>query len=231
MVIIGLIALWLGDRCNRARDQRRALEAVARSGGSVCFDWEPALTSDWISPMVSKPGGAPPAPEWLRRRLGDEFFQEVVYVRLGRGPLQERDFEAIGRLGSVRGLNLHMTRFDGAWLVHLRGLAGLRGLGLAMTAVGDDDLEPIARLPMLEDLTLHWTKVGDDGVAKLGRLRRLRILTLSHTRVTDRSLGPLGSLIGLEDVSLNDTGISPEGAERLRRALPRAKIEHSESVR
>src|SRR5262249_55579151 len=60
MVFIGLIALWLGDRCNRARDQRRALEAVARSGGSVRFDWEPAPTSSWISPTASKPGGGPP---------------------------------------------------------------------------------------------------------------------------------------------------------------------------
>ena len=45
--------------------QRRAVAAIRRAGGGVGYDHK----------------GRPWAPAWLRKRLGDEFFQEVTSVQ------------------------------------------------------------------------------------------------------------------------------------------------------
>jgi hypothetical protein len=54
--------------------------------------------------------------------------------------------------------------------------------------------------------------------------RYLQSLDLSLTRVTDAGLGNLVQLRNLEVLNLLDTQISPEGLDRLKKELPRAKI-------
>jgi hypothetical protein len=40
MLVIVVVAGWLGWICNRARVQREAVAAIEAAGGMVSFDWE-----------------------------------------------------------------------------------------------------------------------------------------------------------------------------------------------
>src|SRR4051812_23498883 len=74
LLVLGL-GLWLGWQARRVRLQREAVAAVEEYGGFVRYDWEfvdgrPATDA------------APRVPGWLRRAVGDAYFQEVVEVNM-----------------------------------------------------------------------------------------------------------------------------------------------------
>ena len=76
-LLLTALAVWLGVVVNRAREQRDAVEAIRELGGAVVYDWQPASHKPtWRSNKAPKPGG----PDWLRRIVGDYFFQEVRRV-------------------------------------------------------------------------------------------------------------------------------------------------------
>jgi hypothetical protein len=90
LLVLG-IAVWLGWIVNKARRQREAVAALQKFGGFVHYDWE------FIDGPVKVPQGnllwmpswgkftstrKPWAPDWLRRALGDEYFQSIAHVSL-----------------------------------------------------------------------------------------------------------------------------------------------------
>lgn len=70
LVLLTIGCLWLGWKTERVREQRETVQAIEALGGFVRYDWE-------CYPASSE---APPGPVWLRRMIGDEFFQEPVSV-------------------------------------------------------------------------------------------------------------------------------------------------------
>ena len=91
LLVILVIALWLGWIVNKARQEREAVAALQKFGGLVHYDWEfvngpvkvPRGNSIWM-PSWGKftPGGKPWAPNWMRRTVGDDYFQSIVHVSL-----------------------------------------------------------------------------------------------------------------------------------------------------
>ena len=91
LLLILAIALWLGWIVNKARQQREAVAALQKFGGFVHYDWEfvdgpvkvPRGNRLWM-PSWGKftPGRKPWAPDWMRRALGDEYFQSIAHVSL-----------------------------------------------------------------------------------------------------------------------------------------------------
>src|SRR4051794_4738222 len=75
MLVVLCSGSWIGWQVNKARRQREAVEAVKQYGGWVHYDWE------LVNGRVAK-GTKPHAPVWLRKLLGDEFFQEIAEVNL-----------------------------------------------------------------------------------------------------------------------------------------------------
>jgi hypothetical protein len=78
-IILMALAVWLDVAVNWAREQREAVKAIETLGGSVGYDWQdvPLAPDDVFSldgPLT------PPGPAWLRRLVGDEFFQDAVEV-------------------------------------------------------------------------------------------------------------------------------------------------------
>ena len=67
------------------------MAALQKFGGFVHYDWEfvngrvkaPRCNSLW-KPSWGKftPEGKPWAPDWMRRALGDEYFQSLTHVSL-----------------------------------------------------------------------------------------------------------------------------------------------------
>lgn len=70
------LAVWLGVIVHRAREQREAVEAIVALRGIVTYDWHGPPGSRLAS-------SGPPGPIWLRRIVGDEFFQHVSQVDFG----------------------------------------------------------------------------------------------------------------------------------------------------
>lgn len=69
LVLVGCLCAWLGVTANAARTQRELVKAILAAGGEVFYDWQ--VTDDGSDSGLEHP----PGPDWLRRWLGDEYFQ------------------------------------------------------------------------------------------------------------------------------------------------------------
>jgi hypothetical protein len=105
-ILLTASAVWLGVVVNRARQQREAIKAIEALGGTVVYDWE--LSSP--SPADFDPDATPPGPDWLRRLVGDEFFQDLGVVHLA-GP-QASALSAIPHLQRLRTPRILWPNFE-----------------------------------------------------------------------------------------------------------------------
>jgi len=79
MICVTLFAVacsWFAVKMQQARRQREAVEALITMGGYVGYDYEMNSDDHRIR------GVKPPGPEWLRKAIGDDFFNNVIYVNL-----------------------------------------------------------------------------------------------------------------------------------------------------
>ena len=120
---------WVGVKVQRARRQREIVEEIEGLGGVVAYDYE---FSD-----------APPGPEWLRKRLGNDCFATVVFVSLCN------------------------TQVTDAHLEHIKGLSELQTLWLSNTQISNRGIKPLKELTQLEELFLDDTQVSDEGINEL----------------------------------------------------------------
>ncbi|MFT7514878.1 MAG: hypothetical protein ACI9QL_004103 [Candidatus Omnitrophota bacterium] len=111
---------------------------------------------------------------------------------------------------------------------HLEGIESLAAqvlqLNLYRTQVTDAAMEEIAKLTKLEYLNLGQTQVTSAGMSHLRSLPNLQYLNLYGTKVNDEALPFIASLKKLESVFFYETEVSERGADKLRAALPKAKI-------
>lgn len=96
---------------------------------------------------------------------------------------------------------------------------------LGGTRAGDQELLDIAHsFRSLTTLYLSRTRVTDRGVRRLGSLKDLEVLWLDGTKISDNSLDALGQSTALREVRVDGTRVTAAGIGRLRRRLPRVKI-------
>ena len=116
-VLLTALGVWLGVASQRAREERDAVQAIEALGGTVAYDWQYERLTDEIV-FTCRPGKEPPGPRWLRRVLGDAFFQRVIGVAFYRSQAGDHEFQEaemrrwIPLLQKFRGLRLLMI--DGA---------------------------------------------------------------------------------------------------------------------
>jgi hypothetical protein len=103
-VVTTALAVWLGIVVNRAREQREAVKAIEAAGGSVYYNYNSEeLMPRWrYHVVVERPG-----PAWLRRLIGDDYFQDVWQVDFGSpsGLTHLELSKAIPHLQRLRKLN------------------------------------------------------------------------------------------------------------------------------
>ena len=73
MVAMVVIAVPLAWKANKARAQRRAVEAIRQAAGIVSYDYEHL---NFEASGTWRYAGAPPEPAWLLSSLGIDFFHE-----------------------------------------------------------------------------------------------------------------------------------------------------------
>ena len=111
-------------------------------------------------------------------------------------------FHMLGRIKTLRSLDLSGSDIDQDGLASLSTLNGLVKLGLENTGVTDSASEALAALVRLRSLNLRGTDLSDDGLVRLKDLAALRELQLADTLVTGTSLVSLRRFKKLRILSL-----------------------------
>lgn len=152
----------------------------------------------------------------------------------------------LGHLELLTTLVLHESRVTGAGLASLP--VSLAYLDLAGSPIDDAGLAA-ARLdrltrvdtlslsgtkitqiqaatlpPNLATLDLSGTAVTDEGIQELSLLKKLTVLRLDFTKVSDVGLQHVSAMKGLWGVEVDLTLVTASGVDRLRTALPNAKV-------
>lgn len=161
LILVASIGMsWFAVTLRRATRQRDAVKTIVRLGGFVTYDY----MIDHAGNQRPNPQG--PAPEWLRRMLGDDFFARVVAVNLDSTEVTDADLECLKPLSHLRRVNLFNTRITDAGLKHLKPLPRLQRLELGGTQVTDAGLEHLKGLTELQSV-YGGNGVTDEGMKRL----------------------------------------------------------------
>ena len=112
-------------------------------------------------------------------RIVRDAHGDVEKLRLSGMRLSADDFAAIGRLKTLRFLDLYRTNVTNANLQHLRKLPRLEGLNLSSTEVSDPAVDEIMKLESLRSLCLGNVAITPEAVARLTEGFRTRGKRLS----------------------------------------------------
>ena len=228
MALILVIGLPLGWKVRRASTQRRAVAVVRAMGWQISYEDE--INPQGFPRLPHRPWG----PAWLRRWVGDEFFEEVGYVnidaRLHLGRVDDDSLAAVGDFDRLQGLTIWWPRDQGdgqdrgqitaAGLARLTGLRRLRVLHLLGVPTDPAMVALLSRWTTLEDVELRdlghpqGTLPGSclAHLARLPGLRKVIITTLASCRAAD--VEPLTRLAHLEQLGLTRSAPSDAGVAR-----------------
>ncbi len=243
LVVVTLLAIWIGIQTTKAKRTRIALDRIAALGGNVRFahQYDASGTFDGSA----KPNG----PRWLRNLLGGEYFDRVVYINLADSEVTDDDLSAIATLGDVKTFWLARTSITDQGAKHLAKMKNLESLFLAGTAIGDEGLRHLRSLSKITGITLNDTRITDQGLAQLSchqglvslnvsgnqisgeglvnvhDLPKLEYMDLKRTQVTNSSLMILGERTTPWWLDVRDTAVTDEGIAHLIHVTSLTRIE------
>ena len=141
---------------------------------------------------------------WYSRYRAQDEAMDAVINRWGRPGYQlELDDAGLPRYGSSKMVSF-VEQLDGPTFLDCDMFFQVEELSFNVCAGG---------------------RMSDEEVALLPALAHLKYLNLSfHPRVTDRSISVLARMKSLKRLGIDRTGITPRGAEKLRKALPQTDI-------
>jgi hypothetical protein len=244
-VFVTLFCVWLGTFANSANRQKRAVEAIERSGGQFLYDYQRVPTPKRLGRgQRFSHRMHPPGPNWLRRVLGDHYFISPLALTIGRQngikdncfvrldaltsletvmlyevPLRDSDIKHLKRLRNLQSLTFNEGVLSGTnsptRFEFLSELTKLESLSLVDSKFGDRDARFLGDTVNLNTLFLYRSAIGDDGLAYFQNLKNLQMLGLSGTKVTDRGMAYIRNLPKLLYLALSDTEVSDRSIEVL----------------
>jgi hypothetical protein len=196
--LISLPIALLARRVSQARRQRLAVAQVRSCGGHVYFDWQ-----KWAAPEVM---GEPPALEnpkppglaWVRRLVGDDYFQTVAAVTID-------GLEVAGTGCSANEIALLVRR----------SFPQVKYLSLNCFEPCESTLEMIGELRDLRYLEVHGDGITAPGIARLRQLTNLRYVVISGATLTEESVKHLSALPRLEVLNIQCSGLSDQSLGHL----------------
>jgi hypothetical protein len=227
ILLILVLGCVMGWEARRASLQRHAVAAIERLRGSVTYDWE--YDGD---DLAKKPHSTPPGLSWLRRLLGDEYFQDVAQVTLPAKVLPppeagesdethttrhilDDQLACLDGLDRIECLRLQWGHLEPEGLARLARLGRLKNLTLLIDPLDADGLAYLGRLSELERLSIS-IESGDAGdLAFLDRLPKLRSLQILSSPVTDAGLAYIGRRDQLNSLSVDGSELTDAGLTHL----------------
>jgi hypothetical protein len=176
-----------------------------------------------------------PAPNWIVGFMGDEYFSSVQGVAIASVAFTDDDLAPLEVSHELRTLRLSDTQVSDAGLKRLCNLTNLAALELRRTDVTDDGLQYLKAFTKLQDLNLVDTEVTDKGLSYLPHFPELERLWIGKydilgeteqpiSDITEAGLCHIARQTNLRTLVLRNTKVTPEGIERLKRALPGLRI-------
>jgi hypothetical protein len=206
LVLVTIVGVWIGSQMSAARRQKQAVEALQSAGAEIYYDYQRKVGPPPITlPPPSIPGTKPPshyfdpratvaAPEWLRVRLGDDYFKNVIDVQFNRQNssfepsvlrmlsnlprlrcfwilegknVRDADLGAFAHLSDLEVLHISNAPIKGSFLASLRNPERVIALGFTDTEFDDNAMSYFAAMPNLEKLFLSNTRITDSGLRHL----------------------------------------------------------------
>ena len=187
---VTLLCIALGIWTHRAREQRRIVELIQSSGGTVWYDYE-------FNGLTPYPNSR--APEFLVVWLGEDFFHEITLVETSDSKVIH-ELPRFRHLLELRLYNPSITDDDLASISDLKSLraldiAGRGGATAELTQIGDKSLERIAHLSKLYTVQVLGSRITSRGIEFIARLPSLQVLNLGclDSGIDDRTAENLRS--------------------------------------
>lgn len=222
-VLVTIVGIWFGVQVNSARRQAAIVSDIEQVGGDVYYDWQ-------LEPGVG--ATHPPGPAWLRKLIGDDYFQTVLVAYINDPYLEEERLPAVDQLPALRNLVLQETQTGDATMRRISKLKHLWSLDISQTNVTDMGLVHLARLRTLKRLSVGtWDRdriVGDAGLKRVATTLDLESLWVLGHGFTDASIPVFERFKNLRELSLLHTLVTEKGIERLRATLPNCEISSGE---
>ncbi|MEW4486838.1 hypothetical protein AB1L42_02085 [Thalassoglobus sp. JC818] len=163
-------------------DDENMVQAIRRAAANV------KVNSDGVVTEVDYRG----------KKINDEYLlilprlSGLQSVLLNETEITDAGLETLGKIETLRNLDLRDCAISNDGLAHLVGLKELRALRLSgksgATTVDDEGMESVGQLTNLKALLLDFLWVSGDGLAKLNGLENLEELYLAGTLVGDEDL-------------------------------------------
>lgn len=100
LVVVALFAAWTGVLAHRVHSQQNAIARIEALGGTVYYEHQDISRRRRVQPV-----GAPapqfdrslqaPAPLWMRKLMGDDWFRDVAVVDLSEANVEESQMQAL----------------------------------------------------------------------------------------------------------------------------------------
>jgi hypothetical protein len=148
LALMTLLCMWFGKISTEANSQREAVQWVKGHLGSVRYDWQ----------LTAAPSGKatePRGPRWLRRLVGDDYFQTAKQVWITDVDIE--DLTPLTKLTELERLTLINNR-----LRDISPLAKLTRLKCLELSVNDiEDISPLVQLTDLTYLGVHRNPIAE----------------------------------------------------------------------
>jgi hypothetical protein len=238
LLFVGILAVLFavgGKRVADARKQRQLISLIQSYGGENHHELN---FTDAQERTIRFPNmdfsPSLPGPQWLRRRLGDEYFvsvTEAFWDKASHRVLDDAMFAEFADTLRSQGLTcppglvfseLPITDLTLKKLATFPHVASLHIVNCP--GVTDAGMVHLQSLKHLRRLDLSGSSVTDEGMVHLSGLSKLRELSLRRTSVSDAGLSHFTGLKDLEWLWLSSTAATSDGVNDLRKHLPACEI-------
>jgi Leucine-rich repeat (LRR) protein len=193
------------DAAADAKDDKRAVDALKRSGATLEFD-EQGQTVKAVLSGHKALTQLKRLPKLRELHLDGGLFIGQTGTAIGVGGsgsfLSMPDLARLKSLRQLESLYVQNTFVTDAGLGNLKGLARLTTLSLGFENAGG--------------IICHPIRVTDAGLVHLRGLTKLKTLELDHSRITGAGLSHLKGLAKLERLSLRKSRLTDAGVEHVR---------------
>lgn len=217
LVAVTFGCIGLGWEVEQVRRQRAAVAAIQAVGGNVMYDWHET------APRTVSTAGRPKGSAWLRRLIGDDYFQRPVWISFLGGARSDGWVNAVCELPSTKYLLLGQKDVSDDILRRMRVMPHLEELQLFNAPISDEGLQYLTKFPRLRWLDASGTPVTDRGLPALESMD-LEWLNLRNTAISDAGVSSLSKLSHLELLDIRGTAVTDSAAEAIRRSLPSCKV-------